>query len=322
MKKYYKQLLILISLLVIFLVVNNLITTRTLNNHVSGIIFFVCINIILATSLNLITGFTGQLCLGHAGFMSIGAYFSAYFTINYHVPFIFVLILGGLLAAAIAVLIGFPTLKLKGDYFAITTLGFGEIIKVIMNNIDAVGGPKGLSVPKETSFTWVYFIMIISVFVIYNIIKSSHGRAMISIRENEIASEAMGVDTFKYKILAFVIAAFFAGVAGSLFAHYMTFIQPSSFDFLKSIEIITFVVFGGMGSLSGSILSAIGLTVLPEALRQLNDYRMVIYACALIILMLFRPQGLLGTKELSFKGLGKFFNKSNKKSSTIEGKEW
>lgn len=321
MKKYYKQLLIIISLLVIFLVANNLITTRTLNNHVSGIIFFVCINIILATSLNLITGFTGQLCLGHAGFMSIGAYFSAYLTITYSIPFIFVLILGGLLAAAVAVLIGFPTLKLKGDYFAITTLGFGEIIKVIMNNIDAVGGPKGLSVPKSTSFTWVYFIMIISVFVIYNIIKSSHGRAMISIRENEIASEAMGVNTFKYKLLAFVIAAFFAGVAGSLFAHYMTFIQPSSFDFLKSIEIITFVVFGGMGSLSGSILSAIGLTVLPEALRELNNYRMVIYAFALIILMLFRPQGLLGTKELSFKGLYKFFNRFNKKSSTTYGKE-
>lgn len=332
MKKFIKPIIFLVLMFAVYFVINPLITSRSLSNQAISIIMFICINIILATSLNLITGFTGQLCLGHAGFMSIGAYFSAILSVRLHLPFIIVLIAGGLLAAIISLLIGIPTLKLKGDYFAITTLGFGEIIKVIVNNIDAVGGAKGFSVPKSSTFTFVYFIMIISVLIIYNIIRSSYGRAMVSIRENEIASEAMGVNTSKYKILAFVIAAFFAGVAGGLFSHYITFIQPESFNFLKSVEIITFVVLGGMGSLSGSILAALILTILPEALRNLNDLlkiivpnatinlndlRMIIYSATLIILMLFRPQGLLGTKEISFKVFGNLFNKKTKKPTTI-----
>ncbi|MHC1683934.1 MAG: branched-chain amino acid ABC transporter permease [Clostridiaceae bacterium] len=317
MKKYIKPISFLALILAVYFILNPLIASRTLSNQAIGVIMFICINIILATSLNLITGFTGQLCLGHAGFMSIGAYFSAILSVKLHLPFLLGLVAGGLLAGLISLLIGIPTLKLKGDYFAITTLGFGEIIKVIMNNIDTVGGAKGLSVPKSANFTIVYFVMIISVIVIYNIIRSSYGRAMISVRENEIAAEAMGVNTSKYKIMAFVIAAFFAGVAGGLYAHYNTFIQPTSFDFLKSVEIVTFVVFGGMGSLSGSILAAGVLTILPEALRSINDLRMIIYSVALIVLMLFRPQGLLGTKEISLKVFGDLFNKKTKNPSTI-----
>lgn len=320
MKKFTRPTIFLASVLALYFILNPLITSRTLSHQVIGIIMFICINIILAASLNLITGFTGQLCLGHAGFMSIGAYFSAILSVKFGLPFIVVLIAGGLLAALISLLIGIPTLKLKGDYFAITTLGFGEIIKVAVNNIDAVGGAKGFSVPKESTFTIVFFAMIISVLVIYNIINSSYGRAMISVRENEIAAEAMGVNTSKYKILAFVIAAFFAGIAGGLYSHYMTFIQPDSFNFLKSVEIVTFVVFGGMGSLTGSILAALILTALPEALRSINEYRMIIYSAALIILMLFRPQGLLGTKELSLKVFGDLFNKKTKKpNATSKG---
>lgn len=317
MKKYIKPLSFLVLILAVYFILNPLITSRTLSNQAIGVIMFICINIILATSLNLITGFTGQLCLGHAGFMSIGAYFSAILSVQFHIPFLVGLVAGGLLSGLVSLLIGIPTLKLKGDYFAITTLGFGEIIKVIMTNIDAVGGAKGLSVPKSSTFTIVFFTMVISVLVIYNIIRSSYGRAMISVRENEIAAEAMGVNTSKYKIMAFVIAAFFAGVAGGLYAHYNTFIQPSSFDFMKSVEIVTFVVFGGMGSLSGSILAAGVLTILPEALRSINDLRMIIYSVALIVLMLFRPQGLLGTKEISLKVFGDLFNKKTNNPSTI-----
>lgn len=317
MKKFIKPIIFSVLILAVYFVLNPLITSRSLSNQATGVIMFICINIIMATSLNLITGFTGQLCLGHAGFMSIGAYFSAILSVNFHIPFIFGLVGGGLLAGLVSLLIGIPTLKLKGDYFAITTLGFGEIIKVIMNNIDAVGGAKGFSVPKSSTFTITFFVMVISVLIIYNIIHSSYGRAMISVRENEIAAEAMGINTSKYKILAFVIAAFFAGIGGGLYAHYNTFIQPTSFDFLKSVEIVTFVVFGGMGSLSGSILAAGVLTMLPEALRSINDYRMIIYSAALIILMLFRPQGLLGTKEISFKVFGDLLNKKNKNSTIV-----
>lgn len=212
-----------------------------------------------------------------------------------------VLVLGGLLASALALIVGVPTLKLKGDYFAITTLAFGEIIKGIITNTDLIGGARGLSgIPRNTNFSWAFIIMVLSVLVIYNIIHSSPGRAMISVRENEIAAEAMGINTFKYKLLAFIIAAFIAGVAGGLYAHYYTFIQPQSFNFMKSIEILTFVVFGGMGSLSGSVIATFILTALPEALRSLQDFKNIIYPIALIVLMIFRPEGLLGTKEISF----------------------
>lgn len=308
-----KSTLVLVTILLIFLVLFGLTTTGIINQYYTGIIILVLINITLTLSLNLVVGFTGQLCLGHAGFMAIGAYVSAMLSLELKLPLFLGLILGGLVASLFAVLIGIPTLKLKGDYFAITTLAFGEIIRVIIMNIPAIGGAKGLaSIPSSTNFTYSFILMIITLLVIYNLLHSSHGRAMISVREDEIAAEAMGVNTFKYKMIAFAIAAFFAGAAGALYAHHVGFIQPKDFDFMMSIDVLTFVVFGGMGSLTGSIVAAGFLTFLPEALRDFNEWRMILYPIALIVLMIFRPQGLFGNKELSLDVFKKLSNKKKR----------
>ena len=248
--------------------------------------------------------------------MAIGAYVSAMLTKEANFPFFIALLIGAIIASIFAALIGYPTLRLKGDYFAITTLAFCEIIRVIIMNIEAVGGATGLkSIPKKTNFTVAFIFAALTILIIYNILHSSQGRAMITVRENEIAAEAMGVNTFKYKMMAFIIGAFFAGLAGSLYAHYMGYIQPSTFNFVKSIDYLTYVVFGGMGSLSGSIIATIVLTFLPELLRGFAEYRMIIYPIALVVLMLFRPQGLLGDKEISlkiFKNTSKIVEKSKK----------
>lgn len=309
MKSFFnkKNCLAIASILLTYLVFFVLISTGIINRYYSGIILLVLINITLTVSLNLVVGFTGQLCLGHAGFMALGAYTSAMLSVKLGLPLFVGIIVGGIVAGLFALLIGFPTLKLKGDYFAIATLAFGEIIRVILMNIPAVGGAKGLAgIPSSTNFTTAFIFLVITILVIYNVLHSSQGRAIISIRENEIAAEAMGVNTFKYKMIAFIIAAFFAGGAGALYAHYVGYIQPVNFDFMMSIDVLTFVVFGGMGSLSGSILSATLLTVLPEALRGFQEFRMILYPIALILLMIFRPQGLLGNKELSLKVFSKF----------------
>lgn len=299
----------LLGIILTYIVLFVLLKTGIINSYYGGILNLILINLILAISLNLIVGFTGQLCLGHAGFMAIGAYTSAILSVKLSLPFFISILIGSLVASLFAFLIGIPTLKLTGDYFAITTLAFGEIIRVIIMNINYLGGASGLSgIPIKTKFTTAYIFAVITIVVIYNLLHSSHGRAMISVRENEIASEAMGVNTFKYKMHSFCIAAFFAGLAGGLFSHHLGFIQPASFDFIKSIDILTFVVFGGMGSLSGSVIATMFLTFLPEGLRSLKELRMIIYPLALIILMLFRPQGLLGNKELSIN-VFKNFNK-------------
>lgn len=299
-KKVKSALFILIPVLLVFAILQSLITLEILNNYYTQILIVICINIILAVGLNMIIGFTGQLALGHAGFMSVGGYAAAILTLKLHLPFPIVLIAGGLVAALFGLIIGIPTLRLKGDYLAISTLGFGEIIRVLIVNIDALGGARGLAgIPKKTNFAIVFFITVAIILIIRNLMTSSHGRAMLSVREDEIAAEAMGINTTKYKIIAFVMASFFAGIAGGLYGHYFMFLDPKTFDFLKSTEILTFVVLGGMGSISGSALAATVLTILPEALRPIAEYRMVIYSASLILLMIFRPQGLLGTKELS-----------------------
>ena len=321
MKDFFgkKTLLILVSIILAYGILFGLTTSQIIKPYYNGIIILTLINIILAVSLNLIVGFTGQLCLGHAGFMAIGAYVSAMLTKKANIPFFLALLIGAIIASIFAALIGYPTLRLKGDYFAITTLAFCEIIRVVIMNIEAVGGATGLkSIPKKTDFTIAFIFAVLTVLIIYNILHSSQGRAMITVRENEIAAEAMGVNTFKYKMMAFIIGAFFAGLAGALYSHYMGYIQPSNFNFVKSIDYLTYVVFGGMGSLSGSIIATIILTFLPELLRSFADYRMIIYPLALIILMIFRPQGLLGDKELSLK----IFKKtSNKVKKSDKGKE-
>lgn len=287
-----------------------------LNPYYLSILIYAGINIILAVSLNLINGFTGQFSMGHAGFMSVGGYFSAYLTTRYlasgaeAIPFyqsafffFGSLIAGGLVAALVGYGVGLPSLRLKGDYLAIVTLGFGEIIRVIILNLDAVGGARGLpNIPDLSHFGWVYGWVLLCCFFIWRIVHSGFGREFKAVREDEIAAEAMGVNTTRVKVRAFVIGAFFAGVAGGLFAHTLRYLNPQTFDFNRSFEIIIMVVLGGMGSISGSVVAAIGLTVLRELLRPLQeltqiDFRMMIYAILLIVMMLIRPQGLLGTRE-------------------------
>lgn len=318
LKKKKNIIFAMIAVLFVYLVIFFLQEARVINNYYAGIIILAIINIILALSLNLITGITGQLCLGHAGFMAVGAYAGAIVSTKLNLPFVVALIAGGVLAALISIIIGIPTLRLSGDYFAITTLASGEIIRVLITNIDYLGGPRGITgIPNKTNFTWAFFLMVLVAIIILNLIKSAKGRAMISVRENEIASEAMGINTFNTKLLAFVIAAFFAGIAGSLYAHYVGFIEPNGFGFVRSTEILTFVVLGGMGSMSGSVIGAIILTFLPELLRGIKDLRMIIYSVALILLMIFRPKGIMGTKEISFKWVKKLLLKFKKEEDKV-----
>ena len=262
----------------------------------------ICINIILAVSLNLITGFTGQFSLGHAGFMSIGAYTCALILkANPTVPgFIIGLVAGGILAMLAGILIGFPTLRLKGDYLAIATLGFAEIIRVVFQNLEITGGPSGLaSIPRMANWPWLFGLTVLTILVVNNFIKSSRGRACIAIREDEAAAEAMGINSTKYKVMAFAIGALFAGVAGGLYASYFYFINPAKFGFLMSINILVIVVLGGMGSLSGSVIAATILTILTTLLRDYAGVNNIIYGLLLISMMLFRPKGLMGTVEVT-----------------------
>ncbi|MGZ4133843.1 MAG: branched-chain amino acid ABC transporter permease [Tumebacillaceae bacterium] len=293
--------------LVFYGVVQALITGEILNDFYIDTLVLMGINIILAVSLNLINGYTGQFSIGHAGFMSIGAYVSAIMTVNFQLPFP-VAILGGCVAAAIAgFAIGLPTLRLKGDYLAIATLGFGEIIRIVWLNNDYVGGASGMNgIEKLTDWSWVFFLMLATILIIQNLVNSTHGRALIAIRENEIAAEAMGVNITKYKVIAFVVGAFFAGMAGALSAHYFYVIQPTSFNFMKSFEILVFVVLGGLGSTAGTVVGAVLLTILFTMLQDVPELRMIIYSLILILTMIFRPKGLLGnvslTKLLKKKG--------------------
>ncbi|HWR28223.1 MAG TPA: branched-chain amino acid ABC transporter permease [Negativicutes bacterium] len=300
--KMKRDLSALVACIALYLLVMVLMETEVIGSYWQLNIVLICINIILAVSLNLITGFTGQFSIGHAGFMAVGAYMSAVFTVKLGMSFGAGILAGAGAAAILGFAIGLPTLRLQGDYLAIATLGLGEIIRITILNIPYVGGASGLmGIPRYTNFTWAFFAMIITVFFIKNFINSSHGRACISIRENEIAAEAMGVDTTKYKVIAFTIGAAFAGVAGGLFSHYFYIAHPASFTFMKSFDILTMVVLGGLGSISGSITAAILLTFISAALASYPEWRMVIYSLMLIILMIYRPQGLFGNKEIGLK---------------------
>lgn len=262
------------------------------------------INIILAVSLNLINGFTGQFSIGHAGFMAVGAYLAAIATVKLALPFIVALIIGMIAAGMLGLLIGLPTLRLKGDYLAIATLGLGEIIRVAILNINYVGGASGfMGIARETNLTYAFMLALLTIFVVKNLINSAPGRACLAIRENEIAAETMGIDTTKYKVLAFTIGAAFAGLAGGLFSHYYYIAHPASFTFMKSFDILTMVVLGGLGSITGSVVGAIVLTFITAALSEYPEWRMIIYSLSLIAMMIYRPQGLLGTTELKLQGL-------------------
>ena len=291
---------------------------RVLNPYALQIVVLCGVNVILAVSLNLINGFTGQFSIGHAGFMAVGAYTSAMFSIHVGqswvaaltalgVPaavaqgsaLLVALLAGGAAAAVAGYLVGLPSLRLRGDYLAIVTLGFGEIIRVVITNVNAVGASRGLSdIPHWSSVFWVGLGVLTVVVASIHLAGSCHGRALFAIRDDEVAAEALGIDTTRYKVLAFVMGSFFAGVAGGLFAHDQTYLNPSTFQFIKSIEVIAMVVLGGLGSVTGSVLAAVILTLLPEVLRPIKDLRMVIYSLMLIVLMIVRPQGLFGSREL------------------------
>lgn len=259
------------------------------------IMVLIGINIILALGLNLITGVTGQLSMGHAGFMSIGAYTAAILTLQLGLPFSVALISGAVMAGLFGFLIGIPTLRLDGDYLAMVTIGFAEIIRVFFLNFELGGKATGLyGMTQYTNFTLVWVLVIIIIFLNAKLLKSRYGRAFYAIRENEIAAEAAGINTTLMKVLVFTIGAFLAGLAGGLYAHYMGYIAPQDFGFMKSIEILNMVVLGGMGSIPGAVLGSVILTLAPEMLRIVADYRLLFYGALLVILMIFRPNGLLG----------------------------
>lgn len=273
--------------------------TPHLNPYYLGVVIDVGIAIILATSLNLINGHTGQFSLGHAGFMAVGGFFSAWIslsigeTANAIWYFPLSLIAGGLLAAFVGLLVGVPSLRLRGDYLAIVTLGFGEIIRVVAQNTQAIGAASGLKgIPKLTNLGWTFAFAAITVYAIAALVNSTYGRAFIAVHDDEIAAESNGVDTTRTKVTAFVTGAFFAGIAGGLYAHHKQFLSPTGFDWVKSIDIVVMVILGGMGRTAGVIAAAILLTLMPEFLRDFAEYRMILYALLIILLMLLRPGGL------------------------------
>lgn len=286
----------------------------------------VMMNMIVAMSLNLVNGYTGQFSLGHAGFMAIGAYVAAFLSVTFppfigvasYLSFAIYIIVGGFFAALAGFVVGLPSLRLRGDYLAIVTLGFGEIVRVVLLNLEVIGGARGyMGIPSFPSLNFfgielsrffggyimILFWVLMTFFVIWRLIKSSYGLAFLSVRDDEIAAEAMGVPTTRTKVWAFIVSSFFAGVAGAIYAFIINYLNPASFSFIISVNAIIMVVLGGMGSMSGSIVAAILITLLPEILRDLQTYtgvdlRMVIYSLFLVLLMIWRPQGLFGSEEI------------------------
>lgn len=303
-----------ILMLILFVALQAMISGGIVSRFQRSILILICINIILATSLNVTVGCLGQITLGHAGFMSIGAYTAAIFTKSGLVsaPFSYFIgiVLAAVAAGGVGVLIGIPALRLRGDYLAILTLAFGEIIRVFIETMNITGGAQGLvGIPLFQNFAIIYWITVLSVVIMYLELTSRHGRAILSIREDEIASEASGINTTYYKTLAFAISAAFAGVAGAIYAHNLGVLGAKQFDYNYSISILVIVVLGGLGSFTGAILSAIVLSILPELLRGFNDYRMILFALILIGMMLFRPMGLLGRSEFEIHRVIECFQK-------------
>lgn len=270
------------------------------NPYYNQVLTTMGIFLIAALGLHLITGITGQFSFGHAAFLSIGAYSSALMSIYLHTPFLLNMIAGGLAAAFFGILLGIPSMRLTGDYLGITTLGFGEIVRIVFINTKITGGAMGLGgIPKETNIAVVYILVVLTIFCLYRIQNSRFGRALVAIREDDIAAETMGINVYWYKIKAFAVGTFFAGVSGALFAHMMQYINPSDFGFSRSFDILNFVVLGGLGSIPGTILGTAVLSLAPEFLRFVKEYRMLIYGALMIMMMIFRPYGLLGNVDLA-----------------------
>ncbi|HGJ9966399.1 TPA: branched-chain amino acid ABC transporter permease [Streptococcus pneumoniae] len=303
----------LLLLLAGYSLISVLVSVGVLNLFYVQILQQIGINIILAVGLNLIVGFSGQFSLGHAGFMAIGAYAAA--IIGSKSPtygaFFGAMLVGALLSGAVALLVGIPTLRLKGDYLAVATLGVSEIIRIfIINGGSLTNGAAGiLGIPNFTTWQMVYFFVVITTIATLNFLRSPIGRSTLSVREDEIAAESVGVNTTKIKIIAFVFGAITASIAGSLQAGFIGSVVPKDYTFINSINVLIIVVFGGLGSITGAIVSAIVLRILNMLLQDVASVRMIIYALALVLVMIFRPGGLLGTWELS---LSRFFKKSKK----------
>ena len=294
----------------VFAVIQFLSSRHILSDYYIQLISLSCINIMMTVSLNLVNGYTGQFSIGHAGFMAIGAYISAYITsvltnsASYSVfgqyGIFFVAIVVSVICAGIAgFLIGLPCLRLNGDYLAIVTLGFGEVIRAIIRLIPAIGGARGMTGIPKYSNLWIVLIgTLLVVVLVRNLVNSAHGRSCIAIRENELAAGCMGVNAFRVKLMAFVVAAMMAGMAGAMYSHLLCYSQPDLFSMTKSTDYLVFLYAGGAASISGSIVSAFVLTFLPEVIRFLSTWRMAIYAALLVLIMIFRPNGLCGGKEV------------------------
>ena len=345
LSKNFKSNCITYAMVIIaFIIVQIMEATGSLSSLLRGLLVPLCVYVILAVSLNLVVGISGELSLGHAGFMCIGAFASAFFSkaamssvTNEGLRFFIAILIGAAAAAVFGILIGIPVLRLRGDYLAIVTLAFGEIIKNVINvfyvGMDSNGfhfsikdqfslgmepdgvmilnGPQGISgVTKSSTFLIGVILILITLFIVLNLIDSRDGRAIKAIRDNRIAAESVGINITKYKLMAFTVSAALAGVAGALYSHNLATLQASKFDFNTSILALVFVVLGGIGNIRGSVIAAVVLTALPEMLRFLSDYRMLIYAIVLIAMMLFNwaPKAL----EWRERYLGRFFRKAAK----------
>ncbi len=290
-----------------------------MSGYVTGLLILVGINIIAVLGVSILTGFTRLFSFGNAGFMAIGAYTAGILSSRYGVPFLPALVAGALLAGLISLALGKLTLGLKGDYFLIATLGFGESLRVLIENIEITGGARGLAnIPPRTTLWVVWISVIVAIIGAWNFLHSKYGRNLMAIREQEMAADAVGIDTAKFKTMAFVISAIYAGWAGGLFAHYYTFISPISFNLSKSAELTITVVVGGLGSLTGSVIATAVLTVLPELLRAASVYRMLFYGIAVVLIVTLRPNGLLGYREFSLDWLKRLVT-SKSDSSTEKG---
>lgn len=314
LKTPYAYIINTVVLAAILVLGNMLFAGGALNRATKSVILQCGVYSIMAVSLNICTGYLGQLPLGHAGFMAVGAYAGALFWkavpgLPTPVAIVCGILIAGLAAALFGVIIGVPALRLKGDYLAIITLGFGEIIRIAIINLpDITGGTPGLlNVPKYTNFTVTFLCLAVCCFVVHNLMHSRHGRAILAIRDNEIAADCCGINLTAYKVFAFALSAFFAGVAGAVYAGLQGSLFPKSFDFMASINVLVMVVLGGMGSMTGSIIAATVLTALPLIMQSFNSYRMVIYSLLLIVVMIFKPSGLMGHKDFSMTKTIEYF---------------
>jgi branched-chain amino acid transport system permease protein len=293
--------------------------------YIKGVLTLVGIYMLPVLGLSLLTGFTGLFSFGHAGFMAVGGYATAFMMMKMGLPFIPSLLIGGLMASIASLIIGRLTLNLKGDYFCIATLGFGEAIRLVLDNVQYFGGARGWpGLPIKTDLITVIIIDFFAVMILRSIIMSRQGRNMIAIREEELASQVVGIDVFKYKLTSLFISAFYAGIGGGLLGTYMGFLQPKIFSLTKSTELTIMVIFGGLGSISGSVLGTIVLVSLPEILREFANWRLVAYGIVVVFIMIARPEGLLGGKEIGINALRSLVlkltgNKKQNPKPTVEG---